>query len=117
MNTRMNNEDTICAIATGRGGAIGTIRVSGHEAISITDKIFVPVGENNAPLHERKAYTITFGHIKNSKNEIIDDVLVSIFRTPHSYTGEDSTEISCHGSAYILQQVMQLKLGLRPFVV
>lgn len=99
-------DDTICAIATAQGGAIGTIRVSGKEAISITDKIFTPVG--GAPLSERKPYTLTFGHIMSENGEIVDEVLVSLFRGPHSYTGEDSTEISCHGSSYILQQVMQL---------
>ncbi len=105
---KMNNEDTICAIATARGGAIGTIRVSGNDAITITDKIFHPADKKYPSLHEREAYTITFGHIKNGNGETIDDVLVSIFRAPHSYTGEDSTEISCHGSDYILQQVTQL---------
>ena len=99
-------DDTICAIATAQGGAIGTIRVSGKEAISITDKIFTPAG--GAPLSERKPYTLKFGHIMSENGEIVDEVLVSLFRGPHSYTGEDSTEISCHGSSYILQQVMQL---------
>ena len=103
----MNNPDTICAIATAQGGAIGLIRVSGPDAIAFTDRIFTPVG-SSAPLTQRKPYTLTFGHIKNAKGEIIDEVLISIFRAPHSYTGEDSTEISCHGSPYILQQVMQL---------
>ena len=99
-------DDTICAIATAQGGAIGTIRVSGKEAISITDKIFTQAG--GAPLSERKPYTLTFGHIMSENGEIVDEVLVSLFWGPHSYTGEDSTEISCHGSSYILQQVMQL---------
>ena len=99
-------DDTICAIATAQGGAIGTIRVSGKEAITITDKIFTPV--NGVSLSERKPYTLTFGHINGDNGEIVDEVLVSLFRGPHSYTGEDSTEISCHGSSYILQQVMQL---------
>ena len=99
-------DDTICAIATAQGGAIGTIRVSGKEAITITDKIFTPT--NGVPLSERKPYTLTFGHIDGENSEIVDEVLVSLFRGPHSYTGEDSTEISCHGSSYILQQVMQL---------
>lgn len=98
--------DTICAIATAQGGAIGTIRVSGKDAIAITDKIFSPI--NGVPLGGRKAYTLTFGHITGNEGEIVDEVLVSLFRGPHSYTGEDSTEISCHGSSYILQQVMQL---------
>ena len=92
----MNNPDTICAIATAQGGAIGLIRVSGPDAIAFTDRIFTPVG-SSAPLTQRKPYTLTFGHIKNAKGEIIDEVLISVFRAPHSYTGEDSTEISCHG--------------------
>ena len=106
----MNAQDTICAIATAQGGAIGIIRVSGPEAITITDSIFTPAGSDK-PLTEREPYTLTFGHIKNNDNEIIDEVLVSLFRKPHSYTGEDSTEISCHGSTYILQQVMQLLIA------
>ena len=102
----LQTEDTICAIATAQGGAIGTIRVSGPEAITITDRIFKPV--SGKPLTERAPYTLTFGHILTPEGEIIDEVLVSLFRAPHSYTGQDSTEISCHGSSYILQQVMQL---------
>ena len=101
-------QDTICAIATAQGGAIGTIRVSGPDAIAITDHIFTPAGDSSTPLAGRNPYTLTFGYIKNDEGEIIDEVLVSLFRAPHSYTGEDSTEISCHGSAYVLQQVMQL---------
>lgn len=104
----MNTEDTICAIATGQGGAIGIIRVSGQDAISITDKIFRPAGADAAPLASRAAYTIAYGHILDGNGEPVDDVLVSLFRAPHSYTGENSTEISCHASPYILQSVMQL---------
>ena len=100
------NQDTICAIATAQGGAIGSIRVSGPEAISITSRIFQPAKAGKL-LSEQKPYTLTFGRIYNGE-EIIDEVLVSLFRAPHSYTGEDSTEITCHGSSYILQQVMQL---------
>ena len=98
-------QDTICAIATAQGGAIGVIRVSGPEAISITSRIFTPISGKH--LVERKPYTLTFGKILSDEGEVIDEVLVSIFRAPHSYTGEDSTEISCHGSSYILQQVMR----------
>lgn len=101
------NNPTICAIATAPGGAIGIIRVSGSEAFTIADRIFRPVG-SNAPLADRKPYTLAFGNIVNAENEVIDEVLVSIFHAPHSYTGENSVEISCHGSAYILQQVMFL---------
>lgn len=101
------NNNTICAIATAPGGAIGIIRISGPEAISIADKVFRPIG-TNLSLSQRKAYTLAFGNIINAENEVVDEVLVSIFRAPHSYTGEDSVEISCHGSSYILQQVMFL---------
>ena len=99
-------QDTIWAIATARGGAIGSIRVSGPEAISITGSIFKPAKAGKL-LSEQKPYTLTFGRIYD-EDEMIDEVLVSLFRAPHSYTGEDSTEITCHGSTYILQQVMQL---------
>ena len=101
----MMQQDTICAIATAQGGAIGVIRVSGPEAISITSRIFTPISGKH--LEERKPYTLTFGKILSGEGEVIDEVLVSVFRAPHSYTGEDSTEISCHGSSYILQQVMR----------
>lgn len=103
----MLNNNTICAIATAPGGAIGIIRISGPKAISIADRIFRPVG-STLSLSERKAYTLAFGNIVNDNNDVVDEVLVSIFRAPHSYTGEDSVEISCHGSAYVLQQVMLL---------
>ena len=105
----MNNTDTICAIATAQGGAIGVIRVSGPEAILITSSIFTPISGQS--LDERKPYTLTFGKILSSEGEIIDEVLVSLFRAPHSYTGENSVEISCHGSSYILQQVMRRLIG------
>ena len=90
------NQDTICAIATAQGGAIGSIRVSGPEAISITGSIFKPA-KTGKLLSEQKPYTLTFGRIYDG-DEIIDEVLVSLFRAPHSYTGEDSTEITCHGA-------------------
>ena len=99
------NQDTICAIATAQGGAIGNIRVSGPEAIS-TSRIFKPAKAGKL-FNDQKPYTLTFGRIYDGE-EIIDEVLVSLFRAPHSYTGENSTEITCHGSSYILQQVMQL---------
>ena len=101
------NQDTICAIATAQGGAIGIIRVSGPQAIEHTAEIFHPF-QKNINLLEQKPYTLTFGKIINDKNDELDDVLVALYRAPHSYTGEDSTEIMCHGSTYILQQVMQL---------
>lgn len=98
-------DDTICAVATAAGGAIGIVRVSGPNAIEVTNKVFHPLGGKT--LAERKAYSLTFGSILNEAGDTLDEVLVSLFRAPHSYTGEDCTEISCHGSLYILQQVMQ----------
>jgi tRNA modification GTPase trmE len=100
---------TICAVSTASGGAIGVVRVSGSQAISITEHIFRAV--NGKPLSERKASSLTFGHIVDENDKVVDEVLVSLFRAPHSYTGEDATEISCHGSSYILQRVVQLLLA------
>ncbi len=100
---------TICAVSTASGGAIGVVRVSGSQAISITEHIFRAV--NGKSLSERKASSLTFGHIVDENNNVVDEVLVSLFRAPHSYTGEDATEISCHGSSYILQRVVQLLLA------
>ncbi len=100
---------TICAVSTASGGAIGVVRVSGSQAISITEQIFRAV--NGKPLSERKASSLTFGHIVDENDKVVDEVLVSLFRAPHSYTGEDATEISCHGSSYILQRVVQLLLA------
>lgn len=110
------SKDTICAVATAPGGAIGIIRVSGEQAIAITDRIFMPIGANGKTLAQRKPYTLAFGNIVTTQGDIIDQVLVSIFHAPHSYTGEQSVEISCHASTYILQQVMQLLVvnGCRP---
>jgi tRNA modification GTPase len=106
-------KDTICAIATATGGAIGIIRVSGVNAVAFTDMIFRP--QSGGSLSGRKPYTLTFGTIVGEGGETLDEVLVSLFRSPHSYTGEDSTEIMCHGSQYILQQVLQrlLTVGCR----
>ncbi len=101
-----DTKDTICAIATAQGGAIGIIRISGKDAITIVDGVFAP--KSKRPLTECKPYSVVFGHIKDKNGTLIDEVLVSIFRAPHSYTGEDSIEISCHGSSYILQRVIEL---------
>ena len=102
----MHTHDTICAIATAQGGAIGVIRVSGPDAINITSRHFRPI--QGAPLTERKARTTIFGHLIGTDGSMLDEVLVTLFRAPHSYTGEDSVEISCHGSSYILQQSLRL---------
>lgn len=95
--------DTICALATAPGGAIGIIRISGPQSLEILSHIFRGTGD----VQSYPANTIHYGHII-SQNHIIDEALVSIFRAPHSYTGEDSTEISCHGSRYILNKVLEL---------
>lgn len=111
----MTNQTTICAPATAHGGAIGIIRVSGPEAIAITDTIF----HGRQSLLDAKGYTIHYGKIMppstagsnkddSSSEPPIDDVLITIFRAPHSYTGEDSVEISCHGSAYIINAIISL---------
>ena len=102
----MHTHDTICAIATAQGGAIGVIRISGPKAIAITSQHFRPI--QGTPLTERKARTAIFGHLIGTDGTMLDEVLVTLFRAPHSYTGEDSVEISCHGSSYILQQALRL---------
>lgn len=105
----MSQQDTICAIATAQGGAIGVIRISGPQAIAATTSIFQPVSGKS--LNQYAAYRQIFGKIYSPEGEIIDEVLVSLFRAPHSYTGEDSVEISCHGSSYILQKVIHLLIA------
>lgn len=99
--------DTICAISTPPGvGGIAVIRISGKDAIAICEQIFTPRRKTNK-LSEQAAYTVAYGTI-NKNNDILDDVLVSVFHAPHSFTGEDTVEITCHGSLYIQQQLMQL---------
>lgn len=98
---------TICAISTAPGvGGIAVIRISGPEAFKICDQIFQPkrAGKN---LSTQKAYTLTYGSVIGNNNETIDDVIAAVFRTPHSFTGEDTVEITCHGSMYIQQQILQ----------
>jgi tRNA modification GTPase len=99
--------DTICALATAPGGALGIIRISGPQALEILSRVFTK------DLSAAEPNTIHYGHIveydtASQHQNIIDEVLVSIFRAPHSYTGEDSAEISCHGSRYILNKVIEL---------
>jgi tRNA modification GTPase len=102
--------ETICALATAPGGAIGIIRISGPQSLEILSHVFR--GKGNVKSYP--ANTIHYGHItsslplEGSGETIIDEVLVSIFHAPHSYTGEDSVEISCHGSRYILNKVLEL---------
>lgn len=106
----MINQDTICAISTAPGaGGVAVIRVSGPEAIAICNTVFVPKSEGR-DLLTQKAYTLRYGSIFRS-GELIDDVLVALFRAPHSFTGEDTVEITCHGSVYIQQQILQLLIS------
>ena len=102
----MINSDTIIALATPPGiGAISIIRISGKNAISISDKLFFKKNKKKVSSHE--SHTVHLGKIKNNENEI-DEVLLTIFKSPHSYTGENTIEISCHGSIYIQQQIIDL---------
>lgn len=96
---------TICAISTAKGGAIGIVRVSGPQSINIVDRIF----KGHTSLISSKPGRVHFGHIMK-EDQILDEVLVTTFKAPHSYTGEDSVEISCHGSSYILQSLLELLL-------
>lgn len=105
----IRSEHTICAPATAIGGAIAVIRISGSQSIDICAKIFYPL-DKKVNLIDKKGFTITIGEIR-SGNEIIDEVLVSVFRTPHSYTGENSVEISCHASPYILKKILELLIS------
>lgn len=99
----LHSQDTICALATASGGAIGVIRLSGNRAIEIADTVF------SHSIASAEANTIHYGNIIDPHDgNILDDVLLSVFRAPHSYTGEDSVELSCHGSRYILSEVLQL---------
>ena len=102
--------DTIFALATPQGGAISVIRISGEKAIEYVSRIFTP--RKGLPLEERRTHTAVFGDICTDGKEVLDEVLVTIMRAPHSYTGEDSVEISCHASAYITQQVMLALLDM-----
>ena len=102
----IRNEDTIYAPATVPGtGAISVIRISGPEALTIADKV---IRCRKGKIAEAGGYTIKFGTICAADGHIIDEVLTSIFRSPHSYTGEDSVEISCHASSYIVSEIMGL---------
>jgi len=110
------DKSTIVALATPQGtGAIAVVRVSGSKAIEIVERVFFTKNQKPYPLHGKKTHTIQYGFIM-AGGIIIDEVLVSLFKNPHSYTGEDSVEIACHGSQFIQQQIIQLlcKQGARP---
>jgi tRNA modification GTPase len=104
----MLNNDSIVALATASGtGAIAIIRVSGQDAISIANTVFKSI--RNKDLTKQKSHTLHLGHIVDG-SKTLDQVLVSVFKGPNSYTGENTVEISCHGSTYIQQQIIQLLL-------
>ncbi|MBQ8701946.1 MAG: tRNA uridine-5-carboxymethylaminomethyl(34) synthesis GTPase MnmE [Prevotella sp.] len=93
--------DTICALATATGGALGIIRISGPQALEILSRIFTK------DLTKEPANTVHYGHVKDG-SLIIDESMASVFKAPRSYTGEDSAELTCHGSRYILNQILEL---------
>lgn len=94
--------DTICAPATAAGGALGIVRISGPQAIGIVSKLCSHV------TMATPANTIHYDHIVNASGEVVDEVMVSVFKAPHSYTGEDCVEMSCHGSRYIIHKLLEL---------
>ena len=100
------DHDTIVAPATAPGGAIAVVRVSGTEALACCDRIF----RGREPLAAAAGYTVHYGTVEEG-DRTIDDVLATVFRAPHSYTGEDSVEISCHGSRYIVAEILRLLLA------
>ena len=107
MNTNILNRDTICAIATPHGmGAIAVIRISGSEALPIVSQLFMQNGKpfDMGKMIANKAY---YGHIVDN-GKLLDEVLVTFFRAPHSFTGEDSAEVSVHGSVYVQQKLLQM---------
>ena len=101
--TIIDNNDTICAMATPAGGAIGIVRISGSKAIDIANSLFSPKNK----LANARPSSLSYGRILNAHGQEIDDVLVSVFHAPHSYTGENSVEISCHGSRYIMTEILK----------
>ena len=101
---------TICALATGQGGAIGVIRVSGPNSVNIADRIFSSP-KKHFSLLQVAPYTLHYGDIVDDDKQVVDEVLLAVFRAPHSYTGEDSVEISCHNSLYITQRIQELLIS------
>ena len=107
-NKTMQNlfDNTICAPATSRGGAIAVVRVSGMHAIEYVDRLF----KGSAPLASAPGYSMHYGTIHEEDGSLLDEVVVSVFRAPHSYTGENGAEIACHGSEYIVSRILSLLL-------
>ena len=101
----MTNNDTICALATATGGALAVIRISGPQSLSITSSIC------SLNVESVEANTTHFARLTNPFGELIDEVMVSVFHAPRSYTGEDSVEFSCHGSSYIITKVLEVLIA------
>ena len=111
----MYKSDTIAAIATAMSSSgIGIIRISGEDAFSIADRIFIS-GKERKRLSDQDTYTIHYGYIADG-DEIIDEVIVLLMRGPHSYTAEDTVEIDCHGGIYVMRKILELVIrkGARP---
>lgn len=111
---RESNIQTIAAISTAvTDSGIGIVRMSGKQSIEIADKVYR--GKKNKRLCDQKAYTIHYGYIADGDN-IIDEVLVMLMKGPHSYTGEDTVEINCHGGTYVIKKILDvlIKYGARP---
>ena len=106
INDIIDTTTTIVAPATAEGGAVMSIRLSGNNAIAIADKMF----RGRIALAEAKGYTLHYGHIVDTDENIVDDVVVALFRAPHSYTGDDTVEITLHGSRHITQSVFRLAI-------
>lgn len=103
----IDTSTTIIAPATAAGGAIMVIRLSGRDAIEIADKMF----RGRQSLAQAKGYTLHYGTIRNEQDEVIDDVVVALFRAPHSYTGDDIVEITTHGSEHICSELLRIAIG------
>ena len=104
--TPLDTTTTIVAPATAPGGAVMVIRLSGNRAIAIADSLF----RGRRPLSDAEGYTLHYGHIVDDKGQTIDDVVVALFRAPHSYTGDDIVEITAHGSEYITQEIVHMAI-------
>jgi tRNA modification GTPase len=102
----LRKDTTICAPATSAGGAIALIRISGPESLRITERLFYP-SDRDLDINNQPGHTVIHGEIREN-GEVIDEVLVTLFRAPRSYTGEDSVEISCHASRYIISRILEL---------
>ena len=107
MYNHLDTDTTIIAPATAAGGAVMVVRLSGNRAIEIVDSLF----RAKKPLRDCEGYTLHYGRIVNESEETIDDVVVALFRAPHSYTGDDTVEITLHGSEYITSEVLRLAIN------